>query len=830
MIWVFVAILILVLATLGVLDAISFSDGLQQFLLSDLWQYASFILLFLCILFYFLIIARWQNMYGRRLARVIVICAVIVLFVPRTFGVYLKSEQHTIKSRQIVVADVLIEQISDSVVNEYEDGHFRQVAILQNVQSAAKQHTQNSLLVENPFYSNHTKHSHQNDEQIQKLQLSTLNGAKVLMSISAKNPNFQSIYQKIQDIQPNTKIKAQLLITPVRQESSVSGFDTNRWLRTRGIHADAKIIQIDEVIQLPNPAFNVRLEQWRQKLRNHFYQNWHLKNYDEQQALAVSLSLLTGDRALIDKNTKDLYQLAGISHLLAISGTHVLFLAMILSFLITKMIDRSFAMTYQKLPKWQIRFLVMIFAGFLYALFTGFDIPAVRTVWMLAAVFLVRYFALPITQLTTMMAVALLMVWLDPFVLWQAAFWLSFIAVLLLMRYENLELSIINHTHQAKGMGVKIKKLCLLQIWLFFAMLPLSILLFGKVSIWGLLINLFAISFFGLIIVPLNLLAGVLYFPFSALSEILWSFSAQMLLWLHDFLRFTLSTTIGGIGAWLYAPFGILGLSLLSLMVLVFSLPKILPKYLLTLPAFLFLILVFFHPNDNNGLQIIPIKSDSHKIKQILLIHRHHHKQQSWLLLADLGVKKLPATYTQNLIDTLKKQGIGKLDGIIVQTPSGVFLPAIQSLSLHIPVHHYWQAGKHDTQGKLRHQNCQAGKTWQQNGLKIRVLTGWSQINDEKVWGCELEIVSEQPLKQLSNSSVSSNIQQTPTQLIVGMNQQKMLWQMWQLLCASNQGDLGFSPTTYQKIWLSSHSIYHFEPVIQSFDANQLMFIENLSQ
>lgn len=48
-----------------------------------------------------------------------------------------------------------------------------------------------------------------------------------------------------------------------------------------------------------------------------------------QDGVAVTLSLLTGDRSLISDETTALYRFGGISHLLAISGTHVLFLIML---------------------------------------------------------------------------------------------------------------------------------------------------------------------------------------------------------------------------------------------------------------------------------------------------------------------------------------------------------------------------------------------------------------------------------------------------------------------------------------------------------------------
>lgn len=64
---------------------------------------------------------------------------------------------------------------------------------------------------------------------------------------------------------------------------------------------------------------------------------------------------------------------------------------------------------------------------------------------------------------------------------------------------------------------------CLNYSYWFVAMLPISIFLFGKVSLWGLVVNLGAIGLFSAVIVPLNLLAGVLFAIVPPVADLLWS-------------------------------------------------------------------------------------------------------------------------------------------------------------------------------------------------------------------------------------------------------------------------------------------------------------------
>ena len=170
---------------------------------------------------------------------------------------------------------------------------------------------------------------------------------------------------------------------------------------------------------------------------------------------------------------------------------------------------------------------------------------------MLVAVSLARQLALPISNVGILLWVALVMIWLDPYVLWQAGFWLSFVAVWLLMQYGADETSDV-------GFKSQLSKVVRLQFWLFIAMLPISLWLFGKVSLWGLVINLFAVGLFGVVIVPINLLAGVLFPVLPWLSDILWGASSGILGLLHGLLG--LIDEVGS--SWIYQSMGKVGLIL----------------------------------------------------------------------------------------------------------------------------------------------------------------------------------------------------------------------------------------------------------------------------
>ena len=187
-----------------------------------------------------------------------------------------------------------------------------------------------------------------------------------------------------------------------------------------------------------------------------------------------------------------------------------------------------------------------------YALFSGWGIPAQRTVWMLATVVVLRQSGKrwPWPQVW-LLAMAVVLA-LDPWALLQAGFWLSFVAVGVLFATATDVSRNAAHSGAVRATvtggddpldtkpgGV----LAFLMSWLVgivsvllrsgreqwvltLALAPLSLLLFNQVSLVGLLANGLAIPWVTLVVTPLALL-GVLWAPLWDLAA--WAVAALML-------------------------------------------------------------------------------------------------------------------------------------------------------------------------------------------------------------------------------------------------------------------------------------------------------------
>lgn len=551
------------------------------------------------------------------------------------------------------------------------------------------------------------------------------------------------------------------------------GFDGYRWLLGRHVHATADIISVESgsIRPLQHLSLRVRLQQARAYYRELFYKKWQQAPWDKKQALAVTLSLLTGDRALIDNATYELYRYGGIMHLLAISGAHVLFLAVLLASLVVRTVQAWLPFLYYYIARWQLRFLVMVAAALLYALFVGFEVPAMRTVLMLVVAGVARWLLLGWSSLKVLAISAMAMAYHDPYVLWQAGFWLSVVAVAVLLRYE---MAAIEGGRQHVSLRTAILSFIKLQLYVFVAMLPISVLLFGQVSAMGALINLVAVGLFGWLIVPLNLLAGLAAIVSSEMAWLIWQALAALLASLATGLAYC-KLLFGE--SWLAADLSVAVLLLFALVAILIK-GDWLSRRFAWLPLMAAVLAMMQH-QKTQGIQVVVLEDASSS--QVLL----RHNDSSWLVMA-LHHRSLDEDKLADwLYRTLKQQGVSRLDGIIIQDDNQKLLFATTTLATKLPVAAVWWAGDERQIGQLPIRHCKADISLAWGEGQIRFLTGWQDI---PLPDCAVIVQSEQPSQikaHLPKGVVDLAYQNTA--LVIDNNQHSDTWALYELLCQNNE-------------------------------------------
>ena len=629
------------------------------------------------------------------------------------------------------------------------------------------------------------------------------------------NPEWEAT---LSQLRPGMQLNVKLQLAPIAKPKPTSlpsnakplslGFDEVQWLRQRGVQAKGVIIGIEKTsLREFNPSpvkdrMAIAIEQLRWQLRQKILANLHTtllkqstsivnaKNDTAQPAFqtsgqssiqsaiqshAILLGLLTGDKSLMDSDLKNRYQVTGISHLLAISGPHVLMLAAIVSILVVWLVKWLAPQLLVKLPSsLLVLWVSVVMAGF-YALLVGFEIPAQRTFWMLLLLTLSKQLLVNFSAYRLLAWVALGMIWLEPTAVGQAGFWLSFVAVVLLLKFSETigtvsaaEIKDVSQllaptaranvlTGFVKIISHQFKALLKLQIWLFIWMLPIVVWFFGKVSVIGILVNLLAVPFLGLVVVPLDMLAGVVsWLPVIGdwLSQIIWSMLTTLLNVFHFLLNQLIDT---GVAKQSFFALSQMQLVLCLLIALLGWLKGLLPRMLMLPLAILLILLPLQQRSLSNNKPTLAV-GDNPKLVISLL----KKGDDSWLILSDNQIKaaqadkpnflktkqairnvavdeEISSLLNRDIYPLLANQQVHRLTGVISQTPSVRVNELVQQLATHVPIKAYWLAGYDAEHSRLdvidkavsasfraiTPRSCQTTQRWQQDGLEVTAVSGW---------------------------------------------------------------------------------------------------------
>ncbi|MDP3827105.1 MAG: ComEC/Rec2 family competence protein, partial [Polaromonas sp.] len=211
--------------------------------------------------------------------------------------------------------------------------------------------------------------------------------------------------------------------------SNPHGFDYELWLWEQGLQATGYVRAgpRDAPPQLLADGWRHPVERARQWMRDAVY-----ARVSDRQLAGVVAALLVGDQNAIERADWDVFRATGVAHLMSISGLHITMFAWLAA--------QAVGWLWRRSARWSPALCLAVpaasaaaWGGLLlaaaYALFSGWGVPAQRTVWMLAAVVLLRQsgkrWPWPQVWLLAMAVV----VALDPWALLQAGFWLSFVAV-----------------------------------------------------------------------------------------------------------------------------------------------------------------------------------------------------------------------------------------------------------------------------------------------------------------------------------------------------------------------------------------------------------------
>ncbi len=400
--------------------------------------------------------------------------------------------------------------------------------------------------------------------------------------------------------------------------SNPHGFDYELWLWEQDLQATGYVRAGPNDVPPKKLTTNWShpIERARQVVREAIFER-----VDNRQLAGVLAALVVGDQNAIERADWDVFRATGVAHLMSISGLHITMFAWVASRLLAWLWRRSVRLSPALCLRWPASsagaFGGLLLAA-LYALFSGWGVPAQRTIWMLATVVLLRQsgkqWPWPVVWLLAMAVV----VTFDPWALMQAGFWLSFVAVGVLFAagqppgeqarpdldvattsiaassriecrnslFDAEESTIVRRwpawpawsswsswlwaptwlrwtwlRRPVAGLGRGLRQSAREQWIVTLALTPLSLLLFNQVSLVGLLANAVAIPWVTLLVTPLAML-GALWSPVWDAA----AWSVQLLTWfLQALAGWPLASLSIAAAPFGYAMAGVLGGVLLAM-------------------------------------------------------------------------------------------------------------------------------------------------------------------------------------------------------------------------------------------------------------------------
>lgn len=787
--------------------------------------------------------SSWLSLFGQ--GAVYTLAGALMLLASASFGVAqtLMYQARLLNAPLTVTADVSVPQISDTLSD---------FAVL----SAQDQANDATGFVIGNGYPRQVW-------QIKRLQHLAADEVGIVLPMrvlvtadTTKHPDWQAT---LNALAPNQSLRVKLTLQPIRardwQDLPTNatplnlGFDEALWLRQRDVTAKAQLLAIlPTQVQDSKTDMTWRgdIERLRWQLRQNLYQHLTAKLSHQTTAAqqvktlnsyAILLGLLTGDKSLLTADIKNLYQVTGISHLLAISGPHVLLLASVVSTWVLVLVRLCVPNVLRRVPAQLLVLWVSVVVASGYALLVGFELPAQRTLLMLIGVTLATQWLVAAQALRILAMVGLMMLWLDTTAVWQAGFWLSFVAVGLLLQfskhtgeqaYTRMADSALSGSAVLAHIGRALWELLRLQIWLFVLMMPVVVWFFGKIAVLDIAVNLFAVPLLGGVIVPLDMLAGVLsLLPFGqSLSGAVWALAAWLLGGFHAVLHGLLAH---GFAKQVFIALTPSQLLLCALMVGLWLARGLLPR-LLVVPLFALVLVIGMTRREQTAVVPVLAVLPNAKISVSLVVAG----DDAWLILADNQnlTSQKPSTATKpntpirSVVPTIAKASdllatdiypllatyrVSRLSGVISQTPSALANAAVQQLAQTVPIHQYWLAGADaltpltDAEGeKFAYPNitpkpCQAGQTWHNQPdtqhiratLSLTAITGWQlKLPPDMVLSPRDRAANQTCLITLGSQTAANQ----PYRVLLAAGRDGLPFAMSQVLCRITVADLLITP------------------------------------
>ncbi len=320
-------------------------------------------------------------------------------------------------------------------------------------------------------------------------------------------------------ISPGNVVRVKGKFIPFKPPAIPGAFDQIQYNSLIGIDATGVVYNIVKLGESSS------FDNWINKIRRKLTQS--ILEKMPPPAGGIASALLSGDKSAIPTEVREKFIASGTAHILAISGLHMSIVASIVFLAFTKLLQYLSCICNKISPK-KCAATITIPATFLYLALSGFS-PSATRAFIMTTVFLVSVMCgRGSLSLRSVAVAAFLILIFDPGALFLVSFQLSFCAVVALVAfYEAFQPALHNFMQNHSGIVQKLASYIVTTlastIIASMATLPISIAVFNRLSISGVVGNLVAIPLVTFAVIPLGIICLIFHADFlvSMLSFIL---------------------------------------------------------------------------------------------------------------------------------------------------------------------------------------------------------------------------------------------------------------------------------------------------------------------
>lgn len=309
---------------------------------------------------------------------------------------------------------------------------------------------------------------------------------------------------KNKEIEYGNKIKLEGTYIKPSKSRNYRGFDYSNYLKTENIYGTIEQNGKIELIKEKNINYLfINLY----KVKNKIIKN--INNKFPEETRGVFLGILLGDKSSIEENVRQNFADSSLSHILAVSGTHISYVVICISVLFKKL----------KLNK-NIRKVLTSLVLFMYLYLVDFSASATRAVIMSNIVILQMLFYRKQDTITTIAFSSIIILINNPYSILNIGFLLSYGGTIGIILFVN-RISIESKEDFFQRFKSYLKDICIVTISAQTIIMPIIIYYFNTISFTFIISNIIASLIIGPIIMIGLVIIAISFFKIPIISLII---------------------------------------------------------------------------------------------------------------------------------------------------------------------------------------------------------------------------------------------------------------------------------------------------------------------